>query len=183
MLLLSGFLLPVLILLPFPGAGEPPQAEKGKPAFTFSRQAYYHRYTKGNLHEFTPKGQSDLQKWTDMVTVNDYADVKDGETLAAKANAVLEIYKANKAMVVKTDSVPRTAKKPAEHLVVVLFPQPTFIEASFTRFVLSKGSGVSVVYSHRIYGTKAGDAMSAWLLKNGERCEKELMGMASIPKR
>ncbi len=102
-----------------------------------------------------------------MVTINDYADAKDGDGLAAKANAVLETYKANKAMVVKTNSIPRTAKKPAEHLIVVLFPQPTFIEASFTRFVLSKGTGASVVFSHRIYGRKAGDTMSQWLLKNG----------------
>lgn len=157
-------------------------AEQGKPAFTFGKQAYFHRYTKDNLHEFTPKSQSNLQKWTDMVTINDYADAKDGETLAAKANAVLETYKANKAMVVKTNSTPRTAKKPAEHLIVVLFPQPTFIEASFTRFVLNKGTGASVVFSHRIYGRKAGDAMSQWLLKNGDKCEKELMGMPSIPK-
>jgi hypothetical protein len=171
----------VLVQVVVSGLVDPQGSEKGKPAFTFGKQGYYHRYSKDNLHEFTPKGQSNLQKWTDMVTVNDYPSTKDGEALAGIANSVLETYKANKAVVVKTNSVPRTASKPAEHLVVVLFPRPEFIEASFTRFVLNKGVGASVVYSHRIYGKKAGDPMSQWLLKNGEKSEKELMAMP-VPK-
>jgi hypothetical protein len=31
-----------------------------------------------------------MEKWTDMITVDGYADVRDGEALAARANAVLE---------------------------------------------------------------------------------------------
>ena len=154
-----------------------------KAAFTFMGKGYFHRYTKDNLHEFTPKGQSDLTKWTEMFTVNDYPFVKDGEGLAKAANSVLETYKSKKAIVVRTDSVPRTEKKPAEHLVVVLFPQPTFIEASFARFVLDKGVGVSMVYSYRIYDSKAGDAMSTWLQANGEKTEKTLMSFSPVPKR
>ncbi|MEI8282078.1 MAG: hypothetical protein WCG75_06720 [Armatimonadota bacterium] len=150
--------------------------------FTFAGATYVARYSKGNLHEFTPKDQPDLKKFTDMVTINDYAAVTDGDALAKTANSVLETYKANKAVIVKTNSVARTDKKPAEHLIVALFPQSTFIEASFARFMLSEGKGVSVVYSHRIYGKKAGDAMSKWLLKNGEAREKELMKLSSVPK-
>jgi hypothetical protein len=82
------------------------------------------------------------------------------------------IYKENGAMEVRTDPKPRTASKPAEHLIIVLFPKPEFIEAAFARFVILGGKGRSIVYSHRIYGKKAGDPMSAWLRKNGERCEK-----------
>lgn len=160
----------------------PQRTEKAKPILTFGQQTYIHRYSKGNLHEFTPKAQSNLKKWTDMVSINDYPDAKDGGGLAGKANAVLENYKAAKAVVVRTDSKPRTDKKPAEHLIVVLFPQPDFIEAAFARFVMNNGVGASVVYSHRIYGKKAGDAMSKWLLANGEKTEKELMALPSVPK-
>lgn len=152
------------------------QTSGPKPAFTFLGQPYLHRYTKGNLHEFTPKAQTNLDKFTDMVTVNVYPNAKDGDGLAAAANTVLETYKANKAMVVKTSSVPRTEKKEAEHLIVVLFPRQTFIEASFARFAIAKGIGRSVVYSHRIYGKRVGDQMSKWLERNGPKVEKELMG-------
>lgn len=175
------FLVAGALALTFTFGGTPPPAEK--PSFTFAKQGYVHRFTKDALHEFTPKGKPDLKKWTDMVTVNEYADAKDGDGLAAKANAVLENYKAAKAMVIKTDSKSRTPTKPAEHLIVVLFPRPDFIEAAFARFVMNEGVGASVVYSHRIYGKKAGDAMSTWLKANGEKTEKELMAMPSVPKR
>ncbi len=170
----------IITLLPLSFGGLGPH--QAKPTYTFAKQTFVHRFTKGNLHEFTPKSQPNLQKWTDMITVNDYPDVKSGEDLAAKANGVLQTYKANKAVIVRTDSRPRTEKGPAEHLVVVLFPRPDFIEASFARFVMNGSAGASMVFSHRIYGKKAGDAMSKWLLQNGEKTEKELMTL-SIPPR
>ncbi|MEQ1821116.1 MAG: hypothetical protein ABL949_01260 [Fimbriimonadaceae bacterium] len=155
--------------------------DEEKVAFSFNNVGYVHRYAKDNLTEFTPKGQADLKAWKDMLTINDYPHVKTGEDLAKSANSVLETYKRNKAVVVRTDSVPRTAAKEAEHLVVVMFPTPNFIEAAFARFVIVDGKGLSIVYSHRIYGKKAGDDMSKWLLKNGEKVEKVLMAMP-VPK-
>lgn len=153
------------------------QAEKGKPAFSISGQSYYHRFSKGTQHEFTPKGQSDLKKWTQMVTVNRYPTVKDGEALAKVANNVLGAYEGAKAQVLRTNSLPRTEKKAAEHLIVVVFTQPTFMEAAFARIVMDKGTGCSVVFSHRIYGKNPRDAMDKWLRGNGETIEKALMAM------
>lgn len=157
------------------------QTGKTPPPIKFNGGTYVHRYSKGNLHEYTPKSQPDLKKWTDMFTINDYPQVKDGEGLASMANTVLENYKNAKAMVVRTNSLPRTPTKFAEHLIVVLFPQPTFIEAAFARFAMNGKQGASLVYSHRIYGTKAGDAMSTWLKSNGEKVEKALVAMP-VPK-
>ena len=67
---------------------------------------YFHRWSKNNQHEFTPEKQEDLDKWSDMMTVNAYPDVQDGERLAQTANAVLDNYKRHQAKVLKTDSVP-----------------------------------------------------------------------------
>lgn len=159
-----------------------PQKPAAKPAFSFNGVGYLHRYSKGNLHEFTPKTSPDVKKFKDMITVNLYPAVKDGEGLAKSANGILETYKANKAMVVRTDSIPRTAAKEAEHLIVVLFPRPDFIEASFCRVLMHNGAGASLVYSHRIYGKKAGDTMSQWLAKSGQKIENALMKMP-VPKR
>lgn len=64
-----------------------------KEAFVFRDVGYFHRWSKNDQHEFTPEKQEDLNKWSDMVTVNGYPDVGDGERLAATANAVLENYK------------------------------------------------------------------------------------------
>ena len=152
-----------------------------RPALTFANTKYFHRWSKDDQHEFTPEGQEDLQKWKDMVTVNYYRNAKDGDALAATANSVLEIYKSHKALVVKTSSVPRTGDQPAEYLIVVMFPQPDFIEAVFAKFKLVGGTGAAAIYSHREYGQKIGDQMSAWLQQKGPAIERALLGAAELP--
>jgi hypothetical protein len=151
-------------------------------AFSFAGVEYFHRYTKGDQHEYTPAGQEDLKAWKDMVTINFYRQAKDGEALAATANAVLENYKAHKALVVKTDSVPRARGESAEHLIVVVFARPEFIEAAFARFRMHGAAGAAVIYSHRIYGKNTGQEMSAWLAKEGPAVERNLMKWDAMPK-
>ena len=156
-------------------------AAPAKSAFVFGGVGYLHRWSMNGQHEFTPEGQEDLEKWSDMITMNVYPGAHDGEALAAKANAVLENYKSHKGMVLKTSSVPRTPDRPAEHFVAVVFGRPNFIEVAFARLKLVDGVGCSIVYSHRIYGEKIGDQMSAWLDKNGPEMEKALMEWNDMP--
>ena len=152
-----------------------------QPDFVFDGAGYFHRWSKDDQHEFTPEKQEDLKKWSDMITLNGYPEVTDGDGLAAKANAVLENYKIHLAMVLKTSSVPRTEDRPAEHLVTVVFGRPTFIEVAFARFRLMDGKGCSFVYSHRIYGEKIGDQMSVWLKNRGPEIERSLMEWKAMP--
>lgn len=156
-------------------------APSEKPAFMFRDVEYFHRWSKNEQHEFTPAKQEDLEKWSDMITVNGYPGVDDGESLAETANAVLENYKKHQAKVLKTSLVPRTPDRPAEHLIAVVFGRPNFIEVAFARFKLMDGKGCSFVYSHRIYGEKIGDQMSAWLSAHGPEIEKVLMEWKSMP--
>ena len=71
---------------------------------------------------------------------------------------------------------------PAEHLIVVSFSRPEYIEAVFARFRMHDGVGTALIYSHRVYGKKAGKEMSAWLEKNGPATEKHLMKWDAMPK-
>jgi hypothetical protein len=162
-------------------AQETRAATAAKPAFVFAGIEYFHRWSANDQHEFTPKGQQDLDKWSDMITMNAYPSAHDGDALAAKANAVLENYKSHNGRVLRTNSVPRTPDRPAEHLIAVVFGRANFIEAAFARFKLVDGVGCSIVYSHRIYGEKVGDQMSAWLKDNGPKTEKMLMSWTDIP--
>jgi hypothetical protein len=156
-------------------------AAAAKAAFVFGGAGYLHRWSMNDQHEFTPEGQEDLEKWSDMITVNVYPNTHDGDALAVKANAVLENYKSHKGMVLRTNSVPQTSDRPAEHFISVVFGRPNFIEVAFARFKLLDGVGCSIVYSHRIYGEKVGDQMSAWLNDNGPKVEKMLMEWKDIP--
>jgi hypothetical protein len=152
-----------------------------KPAFVFRDAGYFHRWSKNNQHEFTPENQEDLEKWSDMMTVNAYPDVHDGDALAQSANAVLANYNKAQAKVLKTNSVPRTADRLAEHFIAVVFTRPAFIEVAFARLKVVDGTGCSFVYCHRFYGEKIGDQASAWLEANGAAIEKALMGWSSMP--
>ena len=152
-----------------------------KQTLVFRDVSYFYRWSKNDQTEFTPEKQEDLNKWTDMMTVNGYPGVGDAEHLAATANVVLENYKSHQGIVLKTRSIPRTADRPAEHIITVKFTRPGFVEVAFARFKLVDGKGYSFIYSHRIYGAKIGDQMSAWLSANGDEVEKALMQWSSVP--
>jgi hypothetical protein len=149
--------------------------------FNFQDVTYVHRWSHADQHEFTPKEQDNLDKFEDMITVNGYPNVQDGDGLAAAANAVLENYKKAEAKILRTDSIPRTPKRPAEHFIAAVFGRPEFIEVAFARFKMMDGKGYSFVYSHRIYGEKIGDEMSEWLSDHGPKIEKALMEWTSLP--
>ena len=61
------------------------------------------------------------------------------------------------------------------------FPRPDFIELVFARFKLVDGTGGSFIFSHRIYGEKAGDQARAPLKTNAPATEKALMEWSSLP--
>lgn len=157
------------------GATQKNADTKNKITLNFNQTEYIHRWSKNDQHEFTPPGQDDLSKWTDMLTINFYPQVNEGEGLAQVANQVLENYKSQRGKVLRAVSVPRTIEKPAEHLIVVVFGRPTFLEAVEARFKLVNGKGVSFIYSHRVYGKEVGPEMSVWLKENGPSIEKALM--------
>jgi hypothetical protein len=124
--------------------------------------------------------QTDLSAWQDMITINVHRAVSDGEQLAGAANAILGNYQRH-GKVLHTDSTPRKAGRPAEHLIVAVLGTPGFLEAAFARAVLVDGIGVVAVYSHRVYGKQAGTAMSDWLQANGTRVERALMSWDGLP--
>nr|WP_141105093.1 hypothetical protein [Chromobacterium sp. ASV5] len=141
---------------------------------------YQHRWSKSGQNEFTPQGQSDLNAWHDMMTLNVYDSVGNGEQLAEAANQVLGNYQ-RAGKILRTDSRPRTAERPAEHLIAAVLGSPAFLEAAFARFVMVDGVGVVAVYSHRVYGKQAGPAMSEWLKANGQQVESALMSWGMLP--
>jgi hypothetical protein len=168
---------PLLLLLSVAAIAQSPTPL----TITFAGNDYLHRWSRGGQHEFTPKGQEDLTKWTTMVTVNVYESARTGEQLAEIANKVLGLYQQSGKMV-RTDSKPRTDKSEAEHLAVAVLGTPEFLEAVFARFLVHDGRGLSVVHSKRVYGAKAGNEMSAWLEKNGPDTESALMAWTGIPR-
>jgi hypothetical protein len=157
------------------------QQGTGRAGFSFAGQEYFYRWSNNIMFEFTPRGQSDLNHWTDLVSVVVYRNATNAKGLAAVAKSVLGTNERNKGVVLATRSTPATPEKPAEHYISVVLSDPNVMESVFQRFVLIQGIGYAVVYSHRIYGSGVGDQMTSWLDKNSPSVEKSLMSFEPIP--
>ena len=155
-------------------------AGTGANRINFGGQDYVHRWSKDGQHEYTPPDEPDLKKWHRMVTIIVHEKVKNGEDLAKLANAVLGNYE-RVGKVVRTDSKPRTSTTEAEHLVVVIFGRPGFVEAAFARVKLVAGVGTVTVFSRRDYGDSAKKTIGDWLIQNGTPVETTLMTWEKMP--
>lgn len=149
-------------------------------SLVFGGKTYVHRWSKNGQNEYTPPSEPDLDRWREMVTLNVNESVRNGEELAAVANSILANYQKH-GKIVRTDSKPRTAQRPAEHLIVALPGDATLLEAAFARIMLNDGVAVVAVYSHRVYGKDAARPMGDWLQTNGPAIEKTLMSWDRIP--
>jgi hypothetical protein len=149
-------------------------------SLTFGGMEYLHRWSKDGQNEFTPGSDGDLAHWHDMVTINVHETVRNGDQLADLANRVLGNYQSH-GKIVRTNSRPRTAQHPAEHLIVAVLGNQGLLESAFARIVLVDGVGVVAVYSHRVYGNAAADTTGEWLNANGQSLETTLMSWDKIP--
>jgi hypothetical protein len=156
-------------------------AAPGAAGISFAGVEYFYRWTNNTLFEFTPRGQSDLDHWTDMVSIVVYRNATDANGLLNVATTVLETNKQNHGMVLSTNSTTATPTKPVEYYVGVVLGTSNLLESVFQRFVLIGGVGYAMIYSHRIYGQKVGDQMSPWIRENGPSIEKSLMSYDPIP--
>jgi hypothetical protein len=147
----------------------------------FGGTTYVHRWSQGTQHEYTPQAQPSLDHWNDMITLNVYTNVTDGEALAKAANAVLDNYQ-GVGKILRVNSVPRTATSEAQHFIGAALGQPQFIEAVLTRILMVDGTGYAITYSHRIYGSAVSSEMSEWLKANGARSEAMLMALDPLPR-
>ena len=59
----------------------------------FDGDDYFHRWSKAGQHEFTPKNDTDLNAWRDMVTINVHRNAADGDGMARMANGILGNYR------------------------------------------------------------------------------------------
>lgn len=171
-------------LAPLAGQG----AKSPAATLSFNGTPFHLRWSKEGQFEFTPAGQEDLQRWSEMVTVWRYPAVKDGEALAGQANRTLGAYKGAQGKILRTNSTPRTPSKPAEHFIAAFLGGPGVVEFTAARFVLVDGQGAAVIYSRRAYGKPAKPDLGPWVAGNGAAMEQKLMAfdlrlaLAALPR-
>jgi hypothetical protein len=163
-------------------AAVPAWAQKPESPLTlpFRGTTFMHRWSQADQHEFTPSDDTDLKTWRDMITLNVHAPTTNGDQLANVANKILGNYQQH-GKILQTRSTPRTAKQPAEHLIVAVLGNPQLLEATFARCMLHEGTGLVAVVSHRVYGKTAGNEMGQWLAANGAAVDQALMAWNTLP--
>jgi hypothetical protein len=174
----TGLATPLAAGLSPAAAAAAPAAERQDAALaaslTLAGQRYWLRWARAGQYEFTPAGQEDLGRWSEMVTVWRYSGIMDGEQLAAQANRVLAAYQQAGGRILRTASRPRTARLPAEHGIVAQFQRSGFAEFTATRLLLHRGGGVALIYGRRFYGSQASRQLGAWVAQQGSALESAL---------
>lgn len=103
-------------------------------AFSFGGTEYFYRWSNNVLFEFTPHGQSDLDHWSDMVSVLVYRNASDANGLLNVAKTVLATNKQHNGVVLSTHSTPSTPAKPAEYYMCVVLGNPNLLESVFSLY-------------------------------------------------
>ena len=170
----------VVCALALVGSHAAAQATAQARVITFDGKAFLHRWSKQGQHEFTPRGDEDLTRWREMVTIDVHKAVSTGDDLAEVANRVLANYQRH-GKIIRTDSRPRTPAHPAEHFVAAMLAGQSLFEATFARFMLIDGTGAVVVYSRRFYGSEAASEVADWFKTHGPTFERTLMSWQGMP--
>lgn len=155
--------------------------EKKAVSISLNKTDFLYRWSSDIQFEFTPVGQEDLKKWSDMITLISFQNVKDKQALTNAAAESLKYYESQKGIILTAKSLPEKAEAFDEHLIVVVLGSKEFLEVVFARFKMEKGLGVALLYSHRIYGEKTGDVANKWLKEFGPIYEKEIFNVKEIP--
>ncbi|MDP1581726.1 MAG: hypothetical protein Q8M02_15785 [Candidatus Didemnitutus sp.] len=150
-------------------------------SLTFNGVSYTERFSKGDHHQLTPRGQKVLEKRIDLLTIVHHRSVKTKEALASLAKEMLSEFAAQKAVMIKTATVPMTPSHPPEFLLVAALTKAELFEVIFTRLTLTNEGAVVVSFSHREKGRNAGHQMDAWMTKTAALTEHALLTWQEIP--
>jgi hypothetical protein len=143
-------------------------------AVIFSNTKYFLRSSKDGQYVFTPRGQEDPKRWTDLITLNFYPEITEGKSLAAKAIAWWEYSRSRRIFLMRLNYVPRidqmNAANDALYTLLTLRAKPynDYDEFTFTALRVIGGIGTASSYSHREYRTApmSMERCFAWGQKN-----------------
>ncbi|HEY4247097.1 MAG TPA: hypothetical protein VGM64_09590 [Lacunisphaera sp.] len=140
----------------------------------FSNTKYFLRSSKDGQYVFTPRGQEDPKRWTDLITLNFYPEITEGKSLAAKAIAWWEYFRSRRIFLMGLNYVPRVdqmnAASDSLYTLVAIRAKPynDYDEFNFTAIRMTGGNGAASTYSHREYrtGPLSMERCIAWSGKN-----------------
>jgi len=137
----------------------------------FAGIKYYLRAHQNDQYIFTPSGQENLGRWTDMITLAYDPKVTEGKQLAEKAITWWQLNRDARVHFVQINYVPRLDQIPARgdalYLTATVLDRPNhdFDEFAYTTIRLVEGKATTARYSHREYrtGFSSPERTTAWV--------------------
>ena len=140
-------------------------------SLTFRKKDYIHRHSQGKLHEFTPRGQADLAKWEDMLSIVLLGEAKTEEDVKKLSDGAFNFYKQAGGRLFGMRKQDKTDKASAQYLGSVFFMKKTFSEYVKMKVLVRNEKVYALMYSHRFHldPVKNQDVIKQWLTDNEER--------------
>jgi hypothetical protein len=156
-------------------------------SITFNQESYFLRFSdpKANMYEFTPAGQEDLSKWTDMLTINIHPKVNNLKKLKRLKDRISKNYRAYGGIDLRVIAKPLEGKPEtySRYLILVIFVREDFVEFVQSRLELIDGKATHIIYGQRIYGPLAAFQIDSWRKEVGPKTLYQLLIFDDIPTR
>jgi hypothetical protein len=152
----------------------PKSVSAGDESVVFAGIKYYLRTHQKDRYTFTPAGQENLERWTDMITLAYDPKVTEGKQLAEQAVAWWQFNRDARARFWHINYVPRLDQMPARanalYLTATILARPDhdYDEFAYTTIRLVGGIAATARYSHREYrtGPSSDERSGTWMKEN-----------------
>lgn len=124
---------------------------------------YHHRYSEGALHEYTPAGQDDLDRYSDLVTLLPSPEGMTSTDLERFTAGMVDVHRSRGGDVLSRACEAAAATHAAQCTVMVMFVHSTYVEAAVARHMAMRDGIGAVSFSHREYGPDARRRVVAWI--------------------
>lgn len=140
----------------------PADASRPPPSLRIGALTYEHRGSDGDLHEFTPAGQDDLERYAEMVTLPP-SPARGEDELERYTDEKAEVARRRGGDVLSNRCEPATPTHVADCTLLVVYAQADHVELAVAKHMAVAGTIVPVLFAHREYGDGADARAEAWI--------------------
>lgn len=148
----------------------PAAAPASPPSLEFAGTTWHLRWQQGGLLEYTPDGQGDLDRFSDMLSLLPAPAGLGPDDLEAYSRKMAATYENRDGRVLSRQCEPATARHVADCTLLVGFAGESHVELALVRYLALRAGLVAFSLSHREYGDGAEKRAQAWMASSdGQR--------------
>ncbi|HEY4560337.1 MAG TPA: hypothetical protein VIG54_06325 [Lysobacter sp.] len=139
------------------------------PTLAVGNMTYVHRYSDGGLHEYTPEGQDDLDRFADMLTLLPTPEDLRAADLESYSIHMAAVHTRRGGEVLSRECEAATPVHVADCTLLIRFAKAGHVELAVDKQMATKRGLVAMALAHREYGEGAAGRAVAWTQGEGQR--------------